>query len=58
MGYTFGNHVLRLGLRVAVQLNFRPYIRRYTSPNENFEYSYPLINWPYVEIPTCMTIVL
>ena len=27
---------------VAVKLNFRPYIRRYTSPNENFEYSYPL----------------
>ena len=26
-----------------VKLNFRPYIRRYTSPNENFEYSYPLI---------------
>ena len=21
----------------------QPYIRRYTSPNENFEYSYPLI---------------
>ena len=29
--YTFGNHVLRLHLRVAVKLNFRPYIRRYTS---------------------------
>ena len=29
-----------LRLRVAVKLNFRPYIRRYTSPNENFEYSY------------------
>ena len=40
--YTFGNHVLRLRLRVAVKLNFRQYIRRYTSPNENFEYSYPL----------------
>ena len=34
--------VLRLRLRVSVKLNFRPYIRRYTSPNENFEYSYPL----------------
>ena len=33
---------LRLRLRVTVKLNFRPYIRRYTSPNENFEYSYPL----------------
>ena len=43
VGYTFGNHVLRLRLRVAVKLNFRPYIRRYTSPNANFEYSYPLI---------------
>ena len=39
----FGNHVLRLRLRFAVKLNFQPYIRRYTSPNENFEYSYPLI---------------
>ena len=34
VGYTFGNHVSRLRLR--------PFIRRYTSPNENFEYSYPL----------------
>ena len=42
VGYTFGNHVLWLRLRVAVKLNYRPYIRRYTSPNENFEYSYPL----------------
>ena len=41
--YTFGNHVLRLRLCVAVTLNFRPYIRRYTSPNEKFEFSYPLI---------------
>ena len=42
VGYTFGNHVSRLRSRVAVKLNFRPYIRRYTFPNENFEYSYPL----------------
>ena len=42
VGYTFENHVLRLRLGVAVKLNFRPYIRRYTSQNENFEYSYPL----------------
>ena len=27
---------------VAGKLNFRLYIRRYTSPNENFEYNYPL----------------
>ena len=40
--YTFGNHVLRLHSHVAVKLNFRLYIRRHTSPNENFEYSYPL----------------
>ena len=44
VGYTFGNHILRLRSRVAVKLDFRPYIRRYTSPNENFEYSYPLID--------------
>ena len=30
--------------RVAVKLNFRLYIRRYTSPNENFEYDYPHSN--------------
>ena len=24
-------------------INLRQYILRYTSPNENFEYSYPLI---------------
>ena len=28
---------------VAIKLNFWPYILRYTSLNENFEYSYPLI---------------
>ena len=43
VGYTVGNLVLRLRSRVAVKLNFRPYIRRYTSPNENVEYSHPLI---------------
>ena len=26
----------------VIKLNFRPYIRRYTSQNENVEYSYPL----------------
>ena len=36
------NRVLRLRLRVVVKLNFQPYIRPYISPNENFEYSYPL----------------
>ena len=29
--------------RVAVKQTFQPYNRRYTSPNEHFEYSYPLI---------------
>ena len=31
-------------LRRAVKHNFRPYIRRYTSPNETFEYGYPHSN--------------
>ena len=39
--YTVGNFVLRRRMSGAVKQNFRPYIRRYTSPNENFEYSYP-----------------
>ena len=38
-----GNHVLRLRSGIAVKPNFRPYIQQFTSPNENFEYSYPLI---------------
>ena len=33
VGYSFGNHPLRLRSRVAVKLNFRPYIRQYISPN-------------------------
>ena len=37
--YTVGNFVC-----VAVKHDFRPYIRRYTSPNENFEYGYPHSN--------------
>ena len=31
IGYAFGNHVLLLHLR----LYFRPYIQRYSFPNEN-----------------------
>ena len=42
VGYTVRNLVLRRHASGAVKLNFRPYIQRYTSPNENFEYSYPL----------------
>ena len=37
-----GNHVLLLRLHVAVKINFR----RYTSLNENFEYSYPVNSVP------------
>ena len=32
---------------------FQPYIQRYTSLNENFEYSYPLNVSKYVEQTTC-----
>ena len=35
VGYTVGNFVKR---------DFRTYIRRYTSPNENLEYGYPHSN--------------
>ena len=38
--------------RVAVKLNFQQYIRRYTSPNDNFEYSYPLIAGSLIVINT------
>ena len=40
VGYTVGNFVLRRRVSGAVKHNFRTYIRRYTSPNENFEYGY------------------
>ena len=44
MGYTVGNLVLRRRVSGAVKRDFRTYIRRYTSPNENFEYGYPHSN--------------
>ena len=44
--------VLKLRLRVTVKPNFSPCIRRYTSSNENFEYSYPLNDLPWTEIYT------
>ena len=44
VGYTVGNLVLQGGARGAVNRDFRTYIRRYTSPNENFEYGYPHSN--------------
>ena len=39
--YTVGNLVLRRHASGAVKRDFRTYIQRYTSPNENFEYGYP-----------------
>ena len=42
VGYTVANHDLRLHSYVAVKLNLRPYIQRYTTLNVNLEYSYPL----------------
>ena len=42
--YTVGNLVLRRHASRAVNRDFRMYIRRYTSPNENFEYGYPRSN--------------
>ena len=44
VGYTVGNLVLRRRASGAVKRDFRTYIRRYTSPNENFEYGYPHTN--------------
>ena len=43
MGLHYLQKYLFMSSRVAIKLNLRPYIQRYTSPNENFEYSYPLI---------------
>ena len=42
--YTVGNLVLRRRVSGAVKRDFRTYIRRYTSPNVNFEYGYPHSN--------------
>ena len=44
VGFTVGNLVLRGPASGAVKRDFRTYIRRYTSPNENFEYGYPHSN--------------
>ena len=44
VGYMVGNLVLRRRASGAVKRDFRTYIRRYTSPNENFEYGYPHSN--------------
>ena len=42
--YTVGNLVLQRRVSGAIKRDFRTYIRRYTSPNENFEYGYPHSN--------------
>ena len=42
--YTDGNLVFRGPISGAVKRDSLMYIRRYTSPNENFEYSYPHSN--------------
>ena len=51
VGYAVGNLVLRRRVSGAVKRDFRTYIRRYTSPNENFEYGYPhsnaLLKFPF-----------
>ena len=44
VGYTVGNLVLQRRVSGAVKRDFRTYIRRYTSPNEKFEYGYPHSN--------------
>ena len=44
VGYTIGNLVFWRRVSGAVKRDFQTYIRRYTSPNENFEYSYPHSN--------------
>ena len=44
VGYTVGKVVLRRRVSGDVKRDFRTYIRRYTSPNENFEYGYPHSN--------------
>ena len=44
VGYTVRNLVLRRRASRAVKRDFRTFIRRYTSPNENFAYGYPHSN--------------
>ena len=44
IGYMVGILVLRRCAIGAVKCDFLTYIRRYTSQNENFEYTYPHSN--------------
>ena len=43
VGYTVGNFVLRLRVSGAVKHDFRPYIRRYTSPYEHLNMVIPIL---------------
>ena len=43
VGYTVGNLVLRRRASGAVKRDFRTYIRRYTSPNENLNMFIPIL---------------
>ena len=44
--FHLGRYIVRYGRKFSftVKRDFRTYIRRYTSPNENFEYGYPHSN--------------
>ena len=44
VGYTVGKIVLQRHISRAITHDFRTYIRRYTSLNENFDYGYPHSN--------------
>ena len=44
VGYTVGNLVLWRRISGAVKRDFRTYIQRYTSPNENLKYGYPRLS--------------
>ena len=44
VGYTVRNLVLGQHVSGAIKRDFQMYIRRYTSPNELFEYGYPHSN--------------
>ena len=43
VGYTIGNFVLRRRVSGAVKHDFRPYIRRYTTPNEKLNIVIPIL---------------
>ena len=43
IGYMVENLVLQQRTSRAVKCDFRPYIKRYTFPNENFEYGYSIL---------------